>query len=70
MNYKNWIGYWLVCVSLVHTAFAAIVFNRVFFEIAARGFYNTVGDDPLTGAVVWFALFGVVLFVCGISVAS
>jgi hypothetical protein len=30
--------------------------------------FNTVGADSKTGAVVWFVLFGSLLFVCGLAI--
>lgn len=67
---KPWIGRWLIAVSAVHTVFAVAVFGDVLAAIARRGFFNAVGNDPLTGAVAWFVLFGAVLFVCGLAVAA
>lgn len=67
---KKWIGRWLIGVSVVHTFFAVAVFGDVLASIIKRGVFNTVGTDPMTGAVVWFVLFGAVLFVCGLVVAE
>jgi uncharacterized protein DUF6463 len=65
---KRWIGRWLIAVSAIHTVFAVLVFGDVLALIAKRGLFNTVGTDPMMGAVVWFVLFGTVLFVCGLAV--
>ena len=65
---KRWIGRWLIAVSAIHTLFAIIVFNDVLRNIVLDGMFDTVGDDPLKGAVVWFLLFGFVLFICGIAI--
>ena len=67
---KHWIGRWLIGVSAIHTVFAVAVFGDVLASIARRGVFNAVGTDPMTGAVVWFVLFGVVLFVCGLAVSA
>lgn len=67
---KHWTGRWLIAVSLIHTAFAIAVFSNVLSSILERGVFNTVGEDPMTGAVVWFVLFGVALFICGLAVSA
>jgi len=67
---KQWRGYWLMVVSAVHTAFAIAIFNEVLVSIVKRGVINTVGTDPMTGAVVWFVLFGVMLFICGLTISE
>lgn len=67
---KRWVGRWLIGVSAIHTVFAVAVFGEVLASIVKRGVFNTVGTDPTTGAVVWFVLFGAMLFVCGLAVAA
>ena len=67
---KRWIGPWLIGVSALHTVFAVVVFNKVLVSILERGVFNTVGTDPMNAAVVWFLLFGAMLFVCGLAVAA
>lgn len=67
---KQWIGRWLIVVSAVHTVFAVAVFGDVLASIARRGVFDSVGTDPMTGAVVWFVLFGAVLFICGLAVSA
>lgn len=67
---KPWVGRWLVAVSAVHTVFAVAVFGEVLASIVKRGVFNTVGADPMVGAVVWFVLFGAMLFVCGLAVTT
>jgi hypothetical protein len=67
---KHWIGPWLIAVSIIHMVFAVAVFNHVLVSIIRRGVFNTVGKDPTTGAVVWFVLFGIALFVCGLAVSA
>lgn len=67
---KHWIGRWLVGVSIIHTMFALVVFHEVLTSLIQRGVFNTVGNDPMAGAVVWFVLFGVVLFICGLAVSA
>lgn len=65
---KVWKGRWLIAVSAIHTAFAVAVFHPQLADIAARGVFDTVGTDPLTGAVVWFVLFGIMLFIAGLAI--
>lgn len=60
-----WIGRWLIVVSIIHTAFAFVVFGDVLRSFVTHGLFNSVGTDPMRGAVAWFVLFGVVLFICG-----
>lgn len=67
---KRWIGNWLMGVAVLHTAFAVAVHGGVLRSIGERGVFNTVGGDPLTGAVAWFVLFGVLLFACGLAVSA
>lgn len=67
---KRWIGRWLIAVSIIHTVFAVVVFGKVLASIVQRGVFNTVGSDPMTAAVVWFVLFGVVLFICGLAISA
>jgi hypothetical protein len=57
-----------MAVSVMHTAFAVVIFNEVLVSIIKRGVFNTVGTDPTTGVVVWFVLFGAMLFICGLTV--
>lgn len=67
---KHWIGRWLIGVSIIHTLFAVVVFGEVLLSVVQRGVFNTVGTDPLVGAVIWFVLFGAVLFICGLAVSA
>jgi hypothetical protein len=67
---KHWIGRWLIALAIIHTVFAVVVFGNVLASIIQRGVFNTVGKDPTTGAVVWFVLFGVALFICGLAVSA
>ncbi|MDD2178617.1 DUF6463 family protein [Acidovorax sp. D2M1] len=60
-----WKGLWLMAVAVVHTIFAAVVFEPQLREIARRGVFNSVGTDPMAGAVAWFVLFGGVFALLG-----
>ncbi len=65
---KRWVGRWIIVVSAIHTVFALAIFGNVLAAILKRGVFNTVGNDPMTGAVVWFVLFGAMLFIYGLLV--
>lgn len=73
---KHWKGRWLIGVSILHTLFAAVAFGPVLSLVVERGVFNTAGDfniagaDPQVGVVVWFVLFGVLLFVTGLAVSA
>jgi len=67
---RPWKGLWLIAVSVVHTIFGLVVFSEPLVSIVRRGVFNSVGTDPLTGAVVWFLLFGFALFLAGLSIAE
>lgn len=67
---KQWIGRWLIVVSLLHSVVAVAVFGGVYFPIIKRGVFNTVGTDPMTAAAVWFVLFGAMLFTFGLAIAE
>lgn len=67
---KQWIGRWLIGVSIIHTVFAFAVFSKTLNTIVQRGVFNTVGGDPMTAAVVWFVLFGLVLFISGLAISA
>ena len=58
---RVWIGYWLLGIAALHTIYACIFFGPIYTDIVQRGIINTVGQDPLTGAAVWFAIFGVMM---------
>ena len=64
---KQWIGPWLIGVSIIHTAFAIALFGDVILGVIRRGLFDSVGTDPMVGAVVWFVLFGALLFICGLA---
>lgn len=65
---NRWIGRWILGVALLHTLFAIVVFKNTLLEIAAAGVFNSVGQDPMRGAVVWFVLFGAVIALLGFTV--
>jgi hypothetical protein len=67
---RHWIGPWLMGVAVVHTGFAITMFGDALRTVIARGVFDSVGSDPMIGAVIWFVLFGVMLFVCGLAVAA
>lgn len=66
---KEWIGKWVMFVAIGHTAVASLFFGSAYRELAADGFYNSV-KSAKTGFAVWFALFGVILFVVGMLIST
>lgn len=62
---KRWIGRWIIGVATIHTIFAVIVFNETWKNILNKGVFNSVGDDPVIGAPVWFLLWGFLCYVLG-----
>jgi hypothetical protein len=66
---KIWIGRWLLAVAMLHTAFGLALGGQVLAGIARRGLFNSVGSDPMTGMVVWFLLFGVVMALLGMAIS-
>ena len=67
---RIWIGHWLMGVAALHTVFAAVVFGKVLRTMAERGLFNSVGADPLVGAVTWFVLCGFVLALLSLAVTA
>lgn len=65
---KYWIGKWIIAVSIIHTIFAFLVFLEVISQIFLDGVFDSIGVDPLRGAVVWFLFFGFVLFALGLAI--
>jgi hypothetical protein len=63
-----WIGRWLVGVALLHTLFGLAMGAPVLAGLARRGVFDSVGNAPLPGMVVWFLLFGAILALLGMSV--
>ena len=62
---SRWIGRWIMIVAVIHTLFGVVTFTGEIGEIVTRGVWNSVGADPLIGAVSWFLLFGAIMFVLG-----
>jgi hypothetical protein len=54
---RPWIGRWLLGVAALHTLFGCVAFPQVLQQLWQHGVFNSVGADPLRGAVVWFLLF-------------
>lgn len=65
---STWKGLWLLAVAVVHTLFAAVAFQPQLHQIAQRGVFDSVGTDPMAGAVTWFVLFGGVFALLGWAV--
>lgn len=56
-------------VALGHTVAGSIFFGAPYRELAADGLYNAV-KSAKTGMAVWFALFGLLLFVLGMLIST
>jgi len=56
-------------VALGHTAVGIAFFGSVYRELLAKGLYNSISSEK-AGLAVWFALFGVVLFVVGMLISA
>ena len=65
---NRWIGRWLIAVAVLHTLFALVVFKAPLAQIVEAGVFDTVGRDPLRGAVVWFVLFGAMSLLLGLAI--
>ena len=65
---KRWCGRWMIGVAAIHTLFAVVVFWDILQDIAARGVFDSVGEDPTRGAVSWFVLCGFFLAILGLAV--
>ena len=65
---KRWIGRWLIGISIFHSVVAGLIFGKDLVAVARRGEFHTIGSDPTAGAAIWFLLFGVLLFVCGLVI--
>lgn len=67
---KRWIGRWLVLVAGLHTVYAGVAFHATLRDMAQRGWWDVVGRDPQVAAVTWFVLFGGVLALVGMLLAT
>ncbi|HNX72269.1 DUF6463 family protein [Rivihabitans pingtungensis] len=68
MGGRRWRGRALCAIAGVHTLVAGVEFAPVWRELWAAGVVDSVGRDPLRGAVAWFFLFGVLLALLGLAV--
>lgn len=66
---KYWKGRWLIGVSLLHLLFVLVVYGNVIRSMVQHGLVKSV-TNTTTAAVAWILLFGVLLFICGLAIAS
>lgn len=66
--HKRWIGRWLIAVSALHTLFGLVAFGPIVLAMLKSGLWNSVGANPLRGAVAWFLLSGGFMLVSGLAV--
>jgi hypothetical protein len=64
---RPWIGRWLVGVAVLHTVFAAVVFHAPLWDMAQRGVFDTLGQNPTAAATAWFVLFGLLMGLLGLA---
>lgn len=57
-------------VAIVHILVAVVLFHAALSSIVQEGVFDTVGEDPLRAASVWFLLFGPILFILGMVLVS
>lgn len=67
---RPWIGHWLMAVAVLHTVFALVFLRQPLLGVVQRGVFNTVGQDPMTAAAVWFLLFGAVLALLALAITA
>lgn len=67
---RIWIGRWTIFVAIGHTVVGLLVCGRVALGIVERGVINAMGNNPMTGFVVWFLLFGAVLALLGMAITA
>jgi hypothetical protein len=65
---RRWIGRWIIGVSLIHSAATIAMFWPTIRDMAQRGVWDSVGTDPMRGAVAWFFLTGLFMFVLGLNI--
>jgi hypothetical protein len=65
---RRWIGRWIVAVSALHSLFAIFAFAPILRAMANAGLWNSVGSDPMRGAVAWFLLSGGFMLVSGLAI--
>lgn len=52
------IGTLVIGIGVIHTLFGFIVFHQTWMDLITAGLFDSVGEDPMRGAVAWFFLFG------------
>jgi len=65
---RPWKGRWLMAVAGIHTVAAGFWFAPTLAQLWADGLLDSVGQDPMRGAVAWFILFGFMLFAFAVAV--
>ncbi|WP_426210914.1 DUF6463 family protein [Massilia sp. TWP1-3-3] len=66
---RNWIGKWVMFVAIGHTVSASLFFGGAYRELIAGGLYDSV-QSVKSERAVWFALFGIVLFIVGMLISN
>lgn len=58
-------GTMVIAIAGIHTIFGFIAFSDIWMQIINEGLFNSIGEDYAKGAVIWFFLFGPLLFSYG-----
>ena len=66
--HRPWIGRWLMLVAAMHLVFALMAFPGQLATIARSGWWGGVERDAMLGAVTWFVLFALPLFIAGFAI--
>jgi len=67
---KNKIGISMIVIAGIHALFGFVFFHKIWEEILKEGIFNTIGTDPMRGAVIWFELYAIPVFALGSTIAS
>lgn len=59
------IGTAIIGIGMIHVVFGFVVFPEVWLGILRSGVFNSIGEDPMRGAVAWFELFALPVFAYG-----
>lgn len=67
MNIRQHLGHLLMLTAAIHVALGVLLFYAPLLDIIQSGVFNSITPHYDRGMVVWFLLFGAVLFLLGQS---
>lgn len=67
-SHKRWAGRTIIVIAIVHTVFGFLAFGPVIGDIVQSGLWDSVGEDPMRGAVAWFLFAGFFMATTGLPV--